>query len=354
MAAGTSVTTSRPVRPRGCPSTSTGSGRATSISTRRPARCGRRGEGRACRSGAGGASRAGPGGRSVYTWTSAQPSPGWPRGTRSVPRRNWPFATTTVVARPLNHARPSTRDRDVRRGGGPPQPIRRRPEHHHVDGIDGVDGAVVRIDREGVDRDLGGASAVGPTAQRAGEVGPSGDGRYRTSAPGPPRHDGDEHRRRRLATTTSGGPEAASSPRLAGAQRTRHRPTSLDAAIDAAEAGVGCRRARRPQFPAASARRSPIWRRRSTHCLTWRTKSPPVMLVVLGEHVGEVLARRPLVQRIGRTPGRARGSPGSPASSSLWLRSCAMRSIAGTVARPRLVGHLRGGSGPAPSGPRRS
>ena len=44
---------------------------------------------------------------SSYTWTSALPSPGCPRGTTSRPRRNCPLAITTVVARPLNHCRPS-------------------------------------------------------------------------------------------------------------------------------------------------------------------------------------------------------------------------------------------------------
>ena len=37
--------------------------------------------------------------RSSYTWTSARPSPGWPRGTTSRPPQNWPIATTTVVRR---------------------------------------------------------------------------------------------------------------------------------------------------------------------------------------------------------------------------------------------------------------
>ena len=244
----------------------------------RPPRCAMRGAAGACRSGAGAHAAARSGDASAYTWTSAQPSPGWPRGRGRARRRNWPFATTTVVARPREPRPPVDADRDVRRPSGPPQPIRRRPEHHRVDGSDGADrfgGAVVGVDRERVDRDLGGAGSH-PTRGRGrgrGRTGARSEAHERT---GPAHRGGDE------GGVVAGDLDVGRAGRVVlptarrGARGRGHRPTTLDAAIDAAEAGVGRGPRRRRRSPAFGAT-SPIWRSRSITCLTLRTKSPPVI-----------------------------------------------------------------------------
>ena len=83
------------------------------------------------------------------------------------------------------------------------------------------------------------------------------------------------------------------------------------------------------------------------HCLTWRTKSPPV----ISSSSSTSASSSPAAQSCayGVNPGSGRRVSGRPASSSLALRSWAMRSTARDRVATAFVGHRAGGSGPAPS-----
>src|SRR5439155_25349458 len=111
-APGTTAMVTRAAAGAGTPSISSGSDpRSARISTRRPVVWVMSGCGRCTPCG----SRRRTPERwlraSAYTWISARPSPGWPRGTTSLPRRYCPLATTTAVAGPSCATRSSTRTR---------------------------------------------------------------------------------------------------------------------------------------------------------------------------------------------------------------------------------------------------
>jgi hypothetical protein len=133
-----------------------------------------------------------------------------------------------ATAEPLE---PVDGDGHPRRPGPPSQLIRGRAEHDDVDGVDRVDGGgtVIRRERQRIDRDLGGAGAFGSETEGAGEVGPR-------RGPEPHERAGVPRRQRGQVGVVAGDLDVRrarrrSSPGLAVAERTRHCPRALDAAI---------------------------------------------------------------------------------------------------------------------------
>ncbi len=124
------------------------------------------------RPGAGATARAARSPRpTAYTWISARPSPGWPRGTTSLPRRYCPLATTTPVAGPSWTTRSPTRTRSPG-AGEPPGPVGRGADD---DDVHREEVAVVGGDPEGVELELqrrrSGRGPADGEADGPGEVG---------------------------------------------------------------------------------------------------------------------------------------------------------------------------------------
>ena len=260
--------------------------------------------------------------------------PGGPAGTTSAPRRNWPLATTTAVAGPSWTARPSTVDA---------RPASSRLVHRCRSGATPTTTMFTARRRR---RSSG--PAAGRTAARSGAVGDRRRRRPRSDGPGEVgrrRRAGTARARRGCAataaasaasspaTSTSAGPSAGwphGSPfSIIRGSISRDGRATLDAATTprlhpaaasrrgAASCGVGCDVADCPS--------------RSMHCFTLRTKSPPVISSSSSTSASGSPATHSAMWSV--NPGSGPRVSGSPASSSLWLRSRAMRSIARTRAR---------------------
>ena len=300
-------------RPGGRPSTVSGERgrRSTWTSTCRPVvvairGCGQVGAGRR----AGGASPPARPARRAYTWTSSRPSPGWPRGTRSAPSKNWPLAITTVVAGP-SCTRAAVDGRRGRRRGrcqarsaagcaaraprGSPRcpPVGRRARRS---------GSAMPAARSPA-----GAAAM---PDGAGEVG-AGRARNRTSgtASASARHDARRARRRRPCTSTSGVGVGGLAPRL---PRLDHGPVTARRSTRRRRRGSTRRRPRR-RWRAVSALGAATrdLAQQVDHLLHVADEVAAGELVVLVEDVGERVAARPGVHRVGE-PGIGRPGLGQP------------------------------------------
>ena len=263
------------------------------------------------RSRAGPASRAARRRSSSYTWTSAWPSPGWPRGTTSRPRRNCPVGDhdgrgPAREPRPAVERAPRARaaglDHRSRSGGVPSThmlqaSVRRRRDRPSV--IE-PGSAVPARPASGSPR---------PRARPRGRGRCVASGRKRTSAPGRGGHGRGQRARRRPATSTSGGDDVglphgspgrimASSADSADRDRARR---GHDAAPAAVGRGPGGRRG------LGLGRDLGDLAQQVDHLLHVAHEVAAGHLLVF-EDVGEVVALGPRVDRGGEARDRAGGS----------------------------------------------